>query len=404
MARRRCRSLLLAVALLAPLRALAAPPPDLAAYREIDRLFDRYEWSAAEAKIDEAQRRFTGTTTQWTWGFGIERAITLIAARKIPEARAILDAPPPPKFANSEPAVKGAIWRALLLARDGARGADVACASVFGQAKARFPRLQAEAALACANVAFYQNDPAAQLRWSRESLRQARAHGQHLREILARISLGTGLAKQEHSDEAIAIYERALLEARTAKVDAFVAKVAVSLAWQYLAVGQYDRADDAAAEGYAAAVRAGVPHDVILSLIHRGNAQYYLGNLAAAAQWYRQAYAIAKNSGDSQTGMIAANLGAVALLANDFPSARRYNDEALIWKRKAHDAEAELHSLLLDGRIALGMKQLGEAERPLKRVIAETKSKALRWEAQTRLAQVYAATGRHALADAEFQR
>ena len=285
MARRRCRSLLLTVALLAPLRALAAPPPDLAAYREIDRLFDRYDWPAAEAKIDEAQRRFAGVTTQWTWGFTIEHAITLIVARKIPEARAILDTPPPAKFANSEPAVKGAIWRTLLLARDGARGADVACASVFGQAKARHPSLQAEAALACANVAFYQNDPDAQLRWSRESLRQARARGQHLREILARISLATSLAKQEHFDEAIAICERALPEARNAKVDAFVAKVAVSLAWQYLAVGQYDRADDAAAEGYAAAVRAGVPHDVILSLIHRGNAQYYLGNLPAAAAY-----------------------------------------------------------------------------------------------------------------------
>lgn len=386
------------------MRALAAPPPEQIAYREIERLCDRYDWAAAEAKIDEAQRRFAGTASRWTWGLGVERAITLIGRRRIPEARAILDAPVPPKFAGSEPAVKGAIWRALLLARDHTEGADAAAAAAFAQAKARYPRLQAEAALACANVAFYQHDAAAQLRWARESLRQARAHGQHLRAILSSISLATALAQQEHFDEAIAIYERALPEALNAKVDAFVAKVAINLAWQYLAVGQYDRADDAAAQGYAAAVRAGLPQDVILSLTHRGNAQYYLGDIPAATQWYRQAYAIAKNNGDSQAGLIAANLAAVALLSKDFAAARRYNDEALIWKRKARDAEAELHSLLLDGRIAFGMKQFAEAEPLLKRVVAETKSKALRWEAQTWLAQLYAATGRAALADAEFQR
>jgi CHAT domain-containing protein/tetratricopeptide (TPR) repeat protein len=404
MGRLRCRSLLLGVALLAPIRALAAPPADQAAYREIERLCDRYEWSAAEAKIDEAQRRFANKDSQWIWGFSIERAITLIAARKVPQARAILDAPPPPKFANTEPAVKGAIWRGLLLGRERITGADAFSAMAYAQAKARFPRLQSEAALACANVAFYQNDPAAQLRWARDSLRHAHAHGQHLREILARITLATGLGKQEHFDEAIAINERALPEARAAKVDAFVAKVAVSLAWQYLALGQYDRAEDAAAEGYAASVRAGVSHDVTLSLILRGNSHYYRSNFILASQWYRQAYAIARNSGDSQTGIIAANLAAVALDSRDFASARRYNDEALLWKRRTHDSEAELHSLLLDGRIAFGMQQFAEAETPLKRVIAETTSKALRWEAQTRLAQVYAATRRNALADAEFQR
>ncbi|MCU1349035.1 MAG: Tetratricopeptide 1 repeat-containing protein [Acidobacteria bacterium] len=393
------------IALLATSPALAALPPDQAAYREIEELCDRYDFPAAAARLEAAERRFAQTRTRWTWGFGIERALVLIGTHKYTEALQILDGEPPHEFARSEPALKGAIWRASVLGKQRVPGAAAAAATAYARAKESYPRLRAEAAITCASIAFTEgNGSATGVRFAREALRYARAQHQQLPIMKSATTLAWALAGQDHYGEAIALNETALPVARSLKLDAFIAKINVNLSWQYAGVGQYERAEEAAAEAYPAAVRAGASYDVVLSLLNRGNSHYLRRNFQEAAQWYRQAYTIARQTNDPTAGSLAGNLAFVALQANDYAAARRYNQEGLVLKHAAHDAAAELYSVLVDARIAMGLGQWPEAEPLLQRVVQKTGSKPLKWEASMRLGQVYAATDRPALADREFRR
>jgi len=393
------------VALLATSPALAALPPDRVAYRAIEESCDRYDWQAASARLDEAAHRFAGKRTQWTLGFTIERAIVFIGGHKYAEAREILDAEPPREFARSEPVVKGAIWRASILAKQRVPGAAAAAAEAYARAKESYPRLRAEAAITCASIAFMDGTGAATgVRFAREALHHARVQGQKLQILRSSMTLASALASQDHYDEAIALNESALPVARSLKIDALIAKININLAWQYMSLGQYERAEEASADAYSAAVRVGASEDVVLSLMNRGNSQYRRRYFQAAAQWYRQAYTLARKIGDPHAGSLAGNLAFVALEMNDYASARRYNQEGLALKRAARDAAAELYSVLVEARIAMALRQWQEAEPLLERVIENTSSKPLKWEAWTRLGQVYAATDRPALAEREFQR
>jgi CHAT domain-containing protein/tetratricopeptide (TPR) repeat protein len=406
--RSRLELLLIALLLVAPAFAAArdaAPSAQEVAYREVNALVDAGKGREAVAKIDAALQRFSDERNPWIWGLRVQRARVFLATNDADAAFPLLVPEPPAAAAKSDAAVKRLISLAWAYeVRHQAAEARAAIQQAAQLAASAQPNLRADVARTRANVEWRERDLDAAVKYARQSARLARATNNRPAEVKALTTIALILGTQERFDEAIAYNAQALPIARRLGLDSSVLKIRLNLAWTYLQIGQYDSAADSAAEAYRLAVDLGAKNDVFTTLLLQGNVHFQRLELGDASAFYRQAYDFALRTGNPEVGQAAANLAAVALASHDFAAARRYNDEALIWKRKAQDAEAELHSLLLGGRIALGMKQLAEAEPPLKRVIAETKSKALRWEAQTRLAQVYAATGRNALADAEFQR
>jgi CHAT domain-containing protein len=384
----------------------AAPrdPPDEAAYREIAALSERGEWPAVEAKL-EAAKRFTGLDSQWTWGLQVERAVRLVATGNAREALNLLSIEPPPAYVHSEPAVKRMAYKAWALQRQG-HPADAleTIQEAAALAEGKPPRVRLEVEHLRANIDWVQHRTDDAERRARALIRLARQSSQRDFELKGEAVLANVLAQREHFDEAIAHNKRALPIAKQLGLASLIQKIEGNLAWQYSALGEYDLAEEAIVSGYNDAMRLNARPDVYTRLLERGNIRYYRQDYAGAAQFYREAYELGKTIGELDVGQAVANLAAVALASKDYASARRYNAEALELKRKSRDAEAELYSLLIDARIDLGLGQLQDAEPLLERVIKETKSKSLRWKAQTRLAEVYAGTGRAAQADQEFQR
>jgi CHAT domain-containing protein len=382
----------------------AQHPPDEVAYREIATLSERGEWPAVEAKL-EAAKHLANAQSQWSWGLRIERAVRLIATGGAREALDILSVAPPIAYAHSEPAVKRLAYEALALQLLGSpREAleTIKAAATLAETKPTRVRLEVEHIRANIDWLGHRTDDA-ELH-ARALIRLARRNSQRDFEVKGEAVLALVLAQRERFDEAITHNEKALPIARQLGLSSLVQKIEVNLAWQYSALGQYDRAEDVVVAGYNDAVRLNARLDIYPRLLERGNIRYYRQDYEGASQFYRQAYELGKTMAEVNAGQAVANMAVVALATNDYTSARRYNAEALELKRKSHDAEAELHSLLIDARIDLGLGKAVDAESLLNRVIDETTSKSLRWQAQTRLAEVYAETKRPAEADAEFQR
>ncbi|MEO8032890.1 MAG: tetratricopeptide repeat protein, partial [Acidobacteriota bacterium] len=369
MERRPYRSLLILLALL--VASAAAPLSDKATYQAIDVLIDRGDWPAAEKAVAAAQARF-GESTPWAWGFRVQNGVILLGQARAKEALLALDVPPPPRFEKSVPAVRRRIWRSWALEVSG-RSSDahgeIALASKL--ASAHQPSLRTEAALVAANIESNQRKPEAAAEYGQRAARLARAYGQRALEMKASAIVARALAQQERFDEAIAYEERALPIARSMGLDSLVAKIDVTLAWAYSMIGNYDRADEVSAEGYALAAKLNARGDMFMHLLQRGNAYFARDQNPEAARFYRQAYTLAKEIGDRNAGQAAGNLAAAAFVSGDYETARRYTHESLALKQKSGDPEGALYSILLDARIDLATKQYDRAEPLLQRVVAE---------------------------------
>jgi CHAT domain-containing protein len=402
MGRRPYRSLLILFALL--LATAAAPLSDKAAYNAIDVLIDRGEWPAAEKAATAAVARF-GESTSWSWGLHVQRGIILLGQAKGKEALAILDSPPPKRFEKSIPAIRRRVWRAWALEVTGRTAdAQVEIAAATKLAALHQQSLRTEAALVAANMASTEQRPEAATTFGQQAVKLARFYGQHALEMKSSATVGRALAQQERFDEAITYEERALPIARSLGLESLVEKIDVTLAWAYSMIGNYDRADEVSAAGYAIASKLNARGDMFMHLLQRGNAFFSRDQNAEAAEFYRQAYVLGKEIGDRNTGQAAGNLAAVAFVSRDYETARRFTRESLRLKQNAGDSEAALYSILMDARIELATKHYDLAEPLLRRVVSDAKSKAVRWNGATNLATLYAATGRTRQAEAEFER
>ena len=394
--------------LLAAAALVAAPPAvrsaDEAAYREARQLADRGQWRAVAAKADDALRRFAATDSIWVWSLRGLRADAYLADGDPEQARQLLAAPPPPQYAHSEAAVR----RLITLSNAAQRLKDPVTAKRYVDDAAAIvdahqPRLRGEIIFRRGNLAFNGDKLDDADRLLLASLKLARRQHQTQLELRALAVLARLRGNQQRYDEAVDFYRRALALANAVGDQGIRMNAAGNLGWVFMALGDYDSANDNLLFADAEATRLGIASN-------RAVWQNLLGNVAvlrhdddAARQHYQQAIALAQAQQQSIDTYLA-NLAIAELESGNYEAAARYSRQALELKRKGGKRGAELYSLLTDGRIAAATNRSSDAERLFRQVAGETESTSLRWEAEARLGQLYARLRRDGEADAQFRK
>lgn len=224
-------------------------------------------------------------------------------------------------------------------------------------------------------------------------------------ELVALGSLGNVAMKQEHFDEAVDRFKEVRDKAKILDSLTSISKANGNLGWSYTVLGDFDKAELSFKDARDTAERAGLIDDQI----------YWLGSLAGvylqqhrsrdAYSTAQKAAELAKHHDDQETLTNCLNILSLAALATgNFEVAEKANREATEIESKGADQFGITYSLVIAGRIAAGHRDFPTAEAAFKKVIANLSGPTeLRWEAHSRLAQVYAAQNRAPQAEREFK-
>lgn len=364
------------------------------AYRAARDLADRNEIKAASAKVDAALTRFSNEDSEGVWSLKMLRAELLLRSGKEREGLGLITPPLPERYASSEAAVR----RLLILAmteKTPARFEEALALAQRGQ-----PQLLPEVHIAIANFSSFAEAE----RHAGTAIELARALRKDLVVANAYGALAYAYQNAGRWAEAIDANTQALQQYERSGVQARIARVAGNLGYEYAMIGDDDTAEEYFNRALAAAEKAEIPSERMTWLNQLGNVAFDRGQLDDADRRYAEAMNVANANGAKAEAQYAANRARVALDRRQIEQAEQFNTRALTLKRAQKDEEAELLSLILEARIEAARGQIGRAEQTLRAVSTRTTNPRTRWEAQARLAELYAGTGHHDLADKEFRR
>jgi CHAT domain-containing protein len=238
-------------------------------------------------------------------------------------------------------------------------------------------------------------------RWAREAVRLAGRYRHPRSEVAARAALGRVLGKEERYDEAIAFTSQALVLAKKNHLDALEEQSAGNLGWLAVELGDNDLAEEYFNAALPSATKLGLKRDLVTWHQQLGNIARDRGNFANAAAEYRAALTLATEL-KMPRGAALASLAATALETKNYAGARDYNAQATTEKRDAGDDDGVLRSEILEARINRETNHLDDARHALEHVIAESKSRLIRFEAESELARVSLA-GKDPATERQFQ-
>lgn len=399
---RSCRSRLLVPLLSLFLVAAAAPSTEQGAVRAARAALDHARLDQAEQIIDDALKRFGTRDSEAVWSLRVMRGEAFNARGDPNGARSALAFELPSKYRRTETAVRRLLMLgfAAFLLRDTAQTRNL-----LEEARTLAAEHQPAALADVLNGMVTTGlDPSRVEENTREAIRLARAHGRKTTEVKALASLAYALVAQQRYAEAIQWGEQALPLARTLEMTKIVGSIEGNLGWAHYEIGDYETAEELFQRAQATAVRIGAKSDIVAWLIQLGNIRHQQRDWAGADRYNRAAVAVGTPIKDSQVGFALANIARASIELGRFDEARRFNAEALEWKRARQGVEAELASHVVDARIATLVGEHARAEKLLRNVIRDTKRVSTRAEAEGRLAQLHARQRREKLADTHFQR
>ncbi len=217
-------------------------------------------------------------------------------------------------------------------------------------------------------------------------------------------ALGKLRGQQERYDEAIEANGKALAIATENSDTALALFSRTNLGWLYVASGDYDRAVDVLSAVDAENARLGRKNERVVALMQLGNAYLDRQQYSPAANYYRQALAIAEELNSPARDTLLENLARAAFGAQDFDTARRLNDQAQQVRQARGDVEALQRTRVTSARILEKLGRGAEAETIYQGVVAGAKSRTARLEALVFLAEYHANNRQRASAEKEFRR
>ncbi|HEX8170055.1 MAG TPA: CHAT domain-containing protein [Thermoanaerobaculia bacterium] len=401
MAARSCRrsSALLAITLLALLLlgASAAPPKAPPSAEEEARaartLIDRADYDAAQKRINAALRRFASSDAEAVWALRVMRGELLARTGDRDGAAKILTRQLPPKLRTSVPEVR----RLLFLPYVTGDRSSVEKARAI--AAKHHPELMADYYIV---VNALNLDPAHAEEHLRDATRIARRYGNRAAEARAQAAMVLALHHRRPA-EAIRWGEQALPLLRELRLRREIEQTEGNLGWAYLDNGDDESAEPLFVKAEAGARAVNNVGDRATWLVQLGNLAYHRRDWAVAEQRYREVVS-APGVQEIERAYALANLARIALETRRLDDARRYNAEALVLKTKNGQEEAEHSSRVIDAGIETAAAHYDVAEKILRGVIADAKSRPLQLEAQAGLGRVYARSGRTALAEQAYRR
>ena len=267
------------------------------------------------------------------------------------------------------------------------------------------PKLLGEVALSLGLLEVNQNKYTNAEASFHKALLIARQQGLPLLEAKTLGDLGFLRTKQERYAEAIDWDQAALQLARSLQMGRTVAPVLGNMAWNYRKLGDFERALELYKQAQEASVRSGLVGDQIYWLTGISNVYYQSHDYTSAEAVLKQGLDLARHQDDKRTLTEFLNdLSEIAVETGQINQAEKYNAEALEIEEAGLDQSGVLESLLVHGRIAENKRDFAEAEKSFAQVIDDSKAEASqRWEAEARLAQIYADEGKYQKAENEFR-
>jgi tetratricopeptide (TPR) repeat protein len=378
---------------------VAAPSTPESLYRKIKAAGDKGDTRAVLALSHEALTRFPDGDDEWTWRIRCVRSRALVNDGKAEEAIAILQRPLPAALRETEVdllRLESQAW-AWSKSKDSAP-AEPLIRQAYALAKEKHPRK-----LAGILVLRMIIDSPNAMKWGSEAIVALRKYPDPAMELSTRGQTGVHYARAGRFDEAIDIWEPALVEARKRGNEASLEKLEGNLGWAYMELGDYERASELFESAYKTALRIGQRTDAVPWTYQLGTVRLQKGDLAGAEKYYRAADRLARETKHEQLPGILNLLAAYELRVGRLSEARRDADEALRVAKERKRPDDELQALLISGRIAASEARYTEAENLLKDVVARSKLKSVTSEARLRLAQLHSNRGNFSAAEQQFR-
>ena len=363
-------------------------------------------WSALE-ETNRAFQRYPSEQTEWHWRFRVLKAEILHRQGLDSESLALVKTELPPALATTDLAIRRKLAQGIASAfTQQLPEADRFLTEAEALAKASHPDLLGEIALRKGTVCFLANEtPEAEADY-KKALQIAREKKDQFLEAAALEGLGVVATKREHYDEAIDWNRAALELARSVSAQHSLAQVLGNMGWSYRKLGDFDNALEFYKQAEEVSARSGLAGDQIYWLTGISNVYYELHDYVSAEAVLKQGLGIAQNQDDKNTLMEFLNdLSEIAIETGQIDLAEKYYKEAFKIEPTGLDQTGLLESQLVLGRIEESRHDFAGAEKSFRELARNPRADtSQRWEAESRLARVYAYEGLAAKAENEFRR
>ncbi|MGC1618830.1 MAG: CHAT domain-containing protein [Candidatus Acidiferrum sp.] len=376
-------------------------------YQKIRQEIQRGKLDAALRDADAAYRRSGSKDTGTAWRFRVEKAHILLLQGSYTESLQLIDDDVPASLAHTEVAARRAMVRGLdytFLQRFDA--AEKELKSAEEMTRPEQPALAADVAQARGTLELTRKRYVDAANAFRRTLSLAREARLDFLEVNALGSLGNVAMGEEHYDEAIDWFKIALTKSEVLGTRSSEALALGNMGWNYQVVGDFENAETALKQAERISGEAGRIGNRVYWLTILGEVYYQQWRLADAEAISKQALSLADSMDDKATVTNCLNtLSEIELATGRVDLAEEYNRKALEIERAGLDQSGIALSMIVAGRVAASRKEYRDAEETLQGVIRDQSLETpLRWQAQARLARVYADEGFSAKAESQFHR
>jgi CHAT domain-containing protein/Tfp pilus assembly protein PilF len=366
----------------------------------------RGDLNGALQQADQELKKFPDQDTEWHWKFRTLKAEALLRKRLSQDALDLLRPAVPPSLAASDIAV----WRRLTEGSAAAylyqfADADRFLGSADSLATQYHPELLGQVALRKGTLALLQGDIDAAESNYRTALEAARKQNDSFLETASLGSLGLIATRQEHYDESIELNREALQLSENVGAQGSTTNILSNIAWGLFELGDYDGSLKLYQQAEDSAQKEGNPGEELTLKVDVGALDYYVRDYSSAESNLRDALDLGKKL--NQQSQIAASLNALAALfisRGQMAAAESYNQQAATVCRATSDHAGEISTELTEAQIDSAKNDRADAEQILQSVLRDPQAEpSSRWEAQARLATVYADAGKPADAERQFR-
>jgi CHAT domain-containing protein len=383
-----------------------APTPSQT-YDDVIQKSQSGDLTGAQRAADEAERKYENNNVEWAWRFRVFKAQILVMRGSYNDSLALLNENVPSAFAHTDLAARRKMVQGLAneyLEHFDQSAADLTEADQIVDSS--HPQLQGEIARALGTLEGERKNYDAANAALHRGLLIARQH--NLRSLEASIlgDLGYVDMKHEHYDEAIDWDRSALQMSHDSKTTLYTSGIQGNMGWSYFSMGDFENAKSLFEQAETASAHAGLSGDHVNWLIDMGVVQFAQHDYGPAESTMKQALQLARDLHDNESVIQCLNyLSQMALDSGAADAAEKFNSEASALQRAGLDQLGILRSTLISGRIASSKRSFPEAEQSFKSIIQNPGAESsLRWEAESRLANVYEEMGQPAKAEQQFKK
>jgi CHAT domain-containing protein len=377
------------------------------AYDRVLQKTERGQLNDALRDAHDGHRKYSGKNLEWAWRFRVLEAHIQVLRGSSTEALALLNEDLPPMLVATDIAISRKMCQGL--AYEYLQRFDEAESSLDEAERLALPtqpKLLGDVVLALGLLQVDKHNYISAESAFHKALLLARQRGLPQLEAKAMANLGFLATKEERYGEAIDWDQSALELARSLEMASTVAPVLGNIAWNYRMLGDFESALTFYKQAEQASAQSGLVGDQIYWLTGISNVYYQSHNYASAEAVLKQALDLARRQDDKGTLTEFLNdLSEIAMETGQIDLAEEYGKEAIEIEQAGLDQTGVLQSELIRGRIEGSKHDFAEAEKSFRGLIDNPKADtSQKWEAEARLAKVYADQGLAAKAEKEFRR